>query len=213
MGKYDSLLFDLDGTLTDSGPGIKRCVRHAYDKLGYTSPEETELNTFVGPPLDTSFASHGIPEDQVWEAIRLFRDRYNVTGKYENTPYAGIRELLEELKEEGYHLFVATSKPEALAKDVLHHFDLDIYFEEIAGATFDRTRVDKDAVIAWLLSKADVSKAVMIGDTRFDVLGAKRHGIPCIGVSWGYGTRQSLEEAGAIAIVDTMSALKEAVTA
>lgn len=209
MGRK-AILFDLDGTLTDSGEGILNCAALALAHFGLPVPSREEMRVFVGPPLDETFRKFGVPADKTEEAIAVFRSRYIPIGKYENTPYPGIRELLEALTERGCHLYVATSKPEVMAQDILEHFDLARYFVRICGATLDGTRVAKEAVIAYLLEQSGEKKdMVMVGDTQYDVLGAKSHGIPCIGVRWGYGEVARMVEAGASAIADTPEHLLE----
>lgn len=208
-----TILFDLDGTLTDSGEGIMKCAVFALSHYGIEAPSEKELRTFVGPPLSESFARFGVPHDQLEEAIRIYRSRYIPIGKFENHPYPGIRELLEKLKADGHKLFVATSKPEAMSIEILEHFGLAPYFEKICGAATDLSRNTKEAVIAYLLEECGPQEqAVMVGDTAFDVIGAKAHGIPTIGVSWGYGLVVDMENAGAAAIANTMDELYELLT-
>lgn len=199
-----SILFDLDGTLTDSGEGIINCAKMTLERFGLPIPSPDELRTFVGPPLGDSFMKYGVPADRVEEAIAVFRSRYLPIGKFENHPYPGIRELLETLKAQGHRLYVATSKPEVTAVEVLEHFNLASFFDCICGATFDQSRVSKSDVIAFLLEQIGAdTDAVMVGDTAFDVIGAAAHGIPTIGVSWGYGKVADMKKAGAAAIADT----------
>ena len=199
-----SILFDLDGTLTDSGEGIINCAILALAHYGLPIPSREEMRVFVGPPLTESFIRHGVPADKAEEAVAIYRSRYIPIGKYENNPFPGIRELLETLHEMGYKLYVATSKPEGMSIDILKHFDLDRYFTRICGASMDSSRNTKEAVIEYLMeTTGERENMVMVGDTKFDVLGAKHHGIPCIGVSWGYGTVEDMENAGAAAIVHT----------
>lgn len=205
-----SILFDLDGTLTDSGEGIINCVIFALEHFGLPVPSREALRTFVGPPLQQSFRRFGVPEDQVAEAIRVYRSRYIPIGKFENTLYPGIRELLEALTAQGHMLYVATSKPEAMSVEILEHFDLARYFLRICGATMDDTRNCKDAVIAYLLAEIGrQDDMVMVGDTSFDVIGAKKHSIPTIGVAWGYGEVQDMLDAGAVAIAHSPAQLLE----
>ena len=138
----------------------------------------------------------------------MYRSRYKTVGKYENFPYPGIRELLQALLDSGHRLFVATSKPEALSVDILQHFALDSYFEIIAGATFDGSRSSKADVIAYLLEQVgNLDNTVMVGDTVFDITGAHAHGIPAIGVAWGYGDVAEMQKAGAYAIANSMTEL------
>ena len=203
-----TILFDLDGTLTDSGEGIINCVIYALERFGLPIPSRESLRYFVGPPLHESFIKQGVPADQAEKAVAVYRERYIPIGKFENTPYPGIRELLETLKAEGHTLYVATSKPEQISIDVLEHFDLAKYFDRICGATMDTSRSNKEAVIAYLLEQnGRTDNIIMVGDTKFDVIGAKAHGIPCIGVSWGYGGIQDMLEAGASAIVHSTEEL------
>jgi phosphoglycolate phosphatase len=203
-----AVFFDLDGTLTDSGEGIMNCATLGLEHFGLPVPSREEMRVFVGPPLDQTFIKFGVPADKTKEAIEVFRGRYRTVGKFENFPYPGIREALETLKTQGHRLFVATSKPEILANEVLDHFDLSKYFEQIAGATLDGSRSHKADVITYLLGlTGDVGQTLMVGDTAYDVLGAAEHGIPTIGVSWGYGAVADMETAGAIAIAHTMEEL------
>ena len=206
-----TILFDLDGTLTDSGEGIINCAALALKHFNLPVPDRETMRVFVGPPLHDTFIRFGVPEDKTEEAIRIYRSRYIPIGKFENTPYPGIAELLEKLVDQGHLLYVATSKPEQMSIDILEHFDLAKYFTLICGASLDLSRNSKDAVIAYLLEQADADgEIVMVGDTAFDVLGAKAHGIPTIGVSWGYGKVEDMEKAGAAAIVHTMDELYNA---
>lgn len=199
-----TILFDLDGTLTDSGEGIINCAQMTLEHFGLPVPSREALRVFVGPPLGDTFVKFGISTDQVEEAIKIFRSRYLPIGKFENHPYSGIRTLLETLRVQGHQLCVATSKPEVTAVEVLEHFDLAKYFDCICGATFDQSRTSKSDVIAFLLDKfGTAATPIMVGDTVFDVIGAAAHGIPTIGVSWGYGTIDDLKNAGAFAIADT----------
>lgn len=202
------ILFDLDGTLTDSGEGIINCAQLALEHFGLPVPSREEMRVFVGPPLHDTFVKFGVPEDQTEEAIRIYRSRYIPIGKFENTPYPGIRELLETLVCHGHKLYVATSKPEGMSVEILEHFDLAKYFTRICGASMDKSRSTKDAVIAYLLEQnGRADDMVMVGDTAFDVIGAKAHGIPTIGVSWGYGEVSDMEKAGAAAIAHSAEEL------
>ena len=199
-----STLFDLDGTLTDSGEGIINCAALALKHFGLPVPDRKAMSVFVGPPLRDTFLKFGVRPEQVEEALAVYRSRYTTVGKFENTPYPGIRELLEKLTADGHRLYVATSKPETVSVEILEHFDLSRYFQEIAGATFSKERETKADVIAYLLKKIPAgTPCLMVGDTQFDVLGAAAHGIATVGVSWGYGNTDSLRSAGAAAIADT----------
>ena len=204
------VFFDLDGTLTDSGPGIMNSAAYAFERMGYPVPPSAILRTFVGPPLHESFLQNGIPAEMAEKAVAVFRERYMPIGKYENTPYEGIRTFLESLKSLGFQLMIATSKPEEIAIEVLEHFDLAKYFDKICGGSMDLSRTSKEAVIAYLLEEnGRDAEMVMVGDTKFDIIGAKKHGIPAIGVSWGYGDVGEMEQAGAAAIAKTPEDLLE----
>lgn len=206
MGK--TILFDLDGTLTDSGEGIMNCAALALAHFGIPVPEREALRVFVGPPLDKTFREFGVPADKTNEAIAVYRSRYVPIGKWENHPYPGVEEMLQKLKSQGHRLFVATSKPEEMSKEILTKFGLADYFEMICGATLDGSRGKKEDVIAYLLSLTQgTGEAVMVGDTTYDVIGAAHHGIPTIGVAWGYGKVEDMKAAGAAAIAETMEEL------
>ncbi len=203
-----TILFDLDGTLTDSGEGIINCVIYALERFGLPVPPRESLRYFVGPPLHESFVKQGVPAERAEEAVAVYRERYIPTGMFENSPYSGVREMLEELQAAGYTLYVASSKPEWMCVKILEHFDLAKYFTMICGATMDTSRTNKEAVIEYLIHKnGRADNMLMVGDTKFDVIGAKAHGIPCIGVSWGYGTVTEMQEAGAAAIAESMNQL------
>lgn len=206
-----AILFDLDGTLTDSGEGIMNCAKLALEHYGLPIPSEAELRTFVGPPLHESFIRFGVPAEEADNAIAVYRSRYLTVGKYENHPYPGIRQVLEKLKALGHSLYVATSKPEKTSVEILEHFDLANYFDLIAGASFDRSRSSKEDVIAYLLDQCgEFTEKIMVGDTAFDVIGAKAHGIPTVGVAWGYGKVEDMEKAGAVSIAHSMDELFDA---
>ena len=199
-----AVLFDLDGTLTDSGEGIINCAIFAMEKLGVPVPPREKMGVFVGPPLWDTFRDFGVPSNRLDEAVDIFRSRYVPIGKFENIPYPGIREVLEALRNQGRKLFVATSKPEVTAREILDHFDLSRYFTEICGATIDKSRSAKEEVIAYLLSLDGCQEnSVMVGDTAFDVIGAAAHGIPTIGAAWGYGKTEDMVSAGAAAIAQS----------
>lgn len=203
-----TILFDLDGTLTDSAEGIINCSILALEYFGLPIPDRDAMRVFVGPPLHETFVKFGVPEDQADKAVEVFRSRYFTVGKFENAPYPGIPELLQTLKEHGHKLLIATSKPETLAFEITKKFGLYDYFDMICGATLDRSRVNKDDVIAYLLAQNGTSEnMIMVGDTAFDVTGAAAHRIPTIGVSWGYGEEKDMLDAGAVAIAHTTEQL------
>lgn len=210
MREYTTILFDLDGTLTDSAPGITRCAALALEHFGIEVKNKEDLRVFIGPPLRVTFPQFGVKDEDVEEAILTFRAEYNKSGKFENAPYEGVREMLETLKKEGFRLFVATSKPEEVAVQILQKFDLARYFEVIAGAAKDYSRETKDAVIQYLLDQiGDTGNMVMVGDTAYDVEGAGKLNIPCIAVTWGFGDLQEMMDAGALCSADTPQDLTE----
>ena len=168
------------------------------------------MRAFVGPPLHDMFIKFGVPARDVDKAVEVYRSRYHTVGKFENFPYPGIRELLTALKSRDFCLLVATSKPEKLSVEILEKFRLANFFDRICGASLDRSRISKEDVIAYLLDNYKTNgDLIMVGDTAFDVTGAAAHGIPTIGVSWGYGSVADMEKAGAIAIANTMDELVE----
>lgn len=205
---YKYVLFDLDGTLTNPEIGITTCVMYALEKFGIKVEDRKELHPFIGPPLLDSFQRfYGLTEDESRQAVKYYRERFSVTGLYENEVYEGIPEFLQKLKAEGKILVLATSKPEEFAVRILEHFDLKKYFDYIAGATMDGSRGEKADVIAYALQiagVADVSEAIMVGDRKYDILGAKEHGLDSIGVLFGFGDRDELNDAGATYIAETV---------
>ena len=212
---WEVVLFDLDGTLTDSGLGVGNGVLYTLEKMGYPKPSDSELKKYLGPPLWTSFQDYaGMPESDTPEAVRLYREYYNETGAYENSVYPGIPELLDKLVSDGKRVAVATSKVDYAAINILQHFNLDHFFDVIAGS--DETgelRGTKALVIAHALVElrmCDGTSIVMVGDREHDILGAKAHGIPGIGVLYGYGDRAELESAGALQIVSEVVDLERA---
>ena len=212
--KQKAILFDLDGTLTDSAEGILNSVGPALEHFGLPVYDRDTMIVFVGPPLQDTFPKFGVAPEDVQEAIRIFRARYTTIGKYENKPFPGIVEMLTTLRSQGHKLFVATSKVEAQAVDILEHFDLAQYFDIIAGATPDQSRSTKEEVIAYLKEQAgDIEEAFMVGDTIFDIEGAVAHKIPGIGVAWGYGKIEDMLEAGASAIAQSPEHLVELINA
>ena len=186
MIKY--VLFDLDGTLTDSGPGIINSAIYALGKFGITIKDRKQLFPFIGPPLNESFRDlFGIPEDKVPLAIQYYREDYNVKGIYENEPYEGIYETLDSLVKMGLKLIIATSKPDYLAEVVLNHFDLAKYFTYISGAV-KGVRTTKEEVIKHALEHINITsldEVIMVGDRKYDVFGARAHNIKVIAALYG----------------------------
>lgn len=195
------ILFDLDGTLTDSGEGIFSCAETVLRHFHLPVPSRKEMRFMVGPPLTESFPKFGIRDEDLPEAIEVYREQYHREGIFQNFPYPGIPSLLKNLKAQGHMLCVATSKPEYMAHMVLDNFGLAEQFDLICGAASDQARNTKSQVIGYLLQSIQQSmEIIMVGDTIYDVLGAAEFQIPTIGVAWGYGIHQEMLEAGAIAI-------------
>lgn len=199
MKKY--ILFDLDGTLTESAPGIINSLKYALDKLGVTGYDADILREFIGPPLAVSFKEFfGFSGERCSEAIDRYREYFSVKGLYENNVYSGVNEALADLKNSGFRLAVATSKPEVFTRRIIDRFNLGQYFDVVCGIPLDDERMTKAEVIAKALSELGVScrsEAVMVGDRFYDVEGAHENGIECIGVTYGYGGESELIEAGA----------------
>lgn len=207
-----NLLFDLDGTLTDSGEGIIRCGQETLAHFGMEVPAYDDMRHMVGPPLKDSLIRLGIPEENMAEAIEVYRQTYVDHGQYQNYPYPGIEELLMSLRSDGHRLYVATSKPEVMAEYILEHFHLASYFDKICGSTLDGGRITKSEVLRHLLAQLPADEAkLMIGDTIYDIEGANALSLPSIGVSWGYGDLEQMKAAGAAAIVHTMAELRDTV--
>lgn len=204
---YNTVLFDLDGTLTDPGQGITNSVAYSLKKFGIEVEDKRELYKFIGPPLLDSFMKYyGFSEEKAETAITYYREYFRDKGIFENEVYDGIENLLNEIKESGRKIILATSKPEEFAKRILVHFGLDKYFDYAAGATMDTSRNKKGDVIAYALkeSSCNPQNAVMVGDRLHDILGAKENGLDSIGVLFGYGSREELENAGADYIAETV---------
>lgn len=205
---YTTILFDLDGTLVDSGEGVLKCAELALRHFNLPIPSPEEMRTFVGPPLRDSFLRFGCTEEMAQEAIAVYRRRYTTVGKFELFVYPGIEKLLQDLTAIGCKLYVATSKPETVSVEILQHLGLARYFTYIAGADQDKGRSTKSEVIAYLLEHVgDLDGALMVGDTAYDVIGSAQHGIPCAGISWGYGTLESIEAAHPAVIVHSTEEL------
>lgn len=204
----DYLLFDLDGTLTDPKEGITKSVRHALRAFGIEAENLDDLCCFIGPPLKDSFMEYyDFTESDAQKAVEIFREYFSSQGIFENKVYEGTRESLEALVKSGKKLYVASSKPEVFVRKILEHFELDSYFEFMGGADFEEIRVKKADVIRYVLDTCqirDISKTVMIGDRKHDILGAKEFGMESVGALYGYGSREELTEAGADFLVESI---------
>lgn len=211
--KYETILFDLDGTLTDPGDGITNSVAYALLKFGIDVTERKSLNRFIGPPLIDSFSEfYGFSIDDARLAVKYYREYFTAHGMFENIVYPLVPEMLEALKKAGKRLIVATSKPEPFSEEILKHFGLYGFFEKVAGSTLDETRTEKADVISYALDCCGIKpdrRAVMVGDRKHDVLGAKKNGLSCIGVLFGYGSREELTDAGACFLAEDVLSLQK----
>lgn len=236
---FQNILFDLDGTLTESGPGITRSVQYALHQMGIEEPDLQKLEPFVGPPLNLSFRErYGMNEEETGRAIHYFRESYDTKGIYENNVYPGVRELLQQLHEQGSRLAIASSKPEPMVHRVLEHFGIAGYFDVIVGSHVEEELDNKmgadnkllmvkkalqglglsvepgfgaaeepETAMTEALKRARRKSYAMVGDRSFDMNGAKANHVTAVGVSYGYGSRRELEEAGADFIADTVEEL------
>lgn len=211
---YQTILFDLDGTITDSGAGVMHGMEIVLRHYGLPVPDRRALRVIVGPPLRESFLRFGILPERIEEALAIYREFYLAEGWLENFVYPGVEQLLDALRACGCKLYVATSKPERIAVQVLEHFGLADRFDRICGASEDATRDSKDAVIRCLLDQIGRDGSiVMVGDTHYDVLGAACFGIPAIAVTWGYGEIPLMQRSGAAAIAHDTQELLSLLTA
>ena len=206
------VLLDLDGTLTDSAPGITASIADTYVTLGLPVPSAEALRSFVGPPITSSFPAHGVPQDRVTEAAKAYREVFVTRMISDNSVYDGIRRTLAELREAGLRLVVATSKPEIYARPICDAFGLTALVDGVFGAPLDEATSNKAQVIAAALAAhADAAPVLMVGDREHDVHGARAHGIDTIGVTWGYAAPGELVSAGASELVDSPAELTTAV--
>lgn len=201
---YNTILFDLDGTLTDPGEGITNSVAYALEHYGIHNTDRRELYCFIGPPLLDSFQKfYGLSYEQAERGVNLYREYYRDRGIFENKVIPGIPALLEHLQTAWKKLVVATSKPEEFSLRILDHYGLASYFDFVAGALMDNSRTDKAKVIAYALKETGIvpgDEVIMVGDREHDVIGAKKNGLSCIGVLFGYGSADELRSAGAAAL-------------
>ena len=211
MGRV--LLFDLDGTLTESAPGIISSIIYTLEYFDLPVPPREKMFNYIGPTLTESFLQLcGFDSDKAAEAVGVYRQYLSEKGMYENSVYDGIPALLDRLHGAGYRLGVATSKQEGISRRILEHFGLIDRFEFVAGSTMDESRSSKEDVIRWAMENmnvADPQDVYMIGDTKYDINGAKAAGVRSIGVLYGYGTEAELREAGADHICPTVASVGE----
>ena len=212
INRYENILFDLDGTLTDPAEGILNSIRHSLTYYPEVKvPELETLKKFIGPPLWESYVKYcGMDKQTAEEAVEHYREYFRPTGIFENKLYEGIPELLAKLKEAGVKVRLATSKPDVFARQILDHFGITEYFTSVQGSALDGSLIKKEDVIAKIMTEnagITASNTVMVGDTAFDVMGAKANGIPAIGVAYGYGSGVEIAEAGAFMIVKSVEEL------
>lgn len=230
-----TILFDLDGTLTASGIGITKCVQHALAKMGYPENDLKKLEIFIGPPLINQFMEYlNISKEEAEQAVVYYRERYTTVGIFENELYPNVEKMLKTLKDNGYTVAVSSSKPEKFVKQILEHFKIEQYFNEVVGATMSEKRTDKADVIEETLKRLgriscsnndtdytsiensisvekektiNTENIIMVGDKKHDILGARQFGIPCVAVSYGYGTMEELTNENPHKIVGTVDEL------
>ena len=211
--KYNTILFDLDGTLTDPKEGITRCVQYALAKLNIIEDDLEKLVHFIGPPLMRTFKeTYHLTDEEANQALIYYRERFSTVGLYENAVFPGIPELLDKLTAHGKTLFVATSKPTVFSVRILEHFGLHQYFQAIIGSNLDGTRVEKNEVIEYVLSELgdhDSAKVLMVGDRKHDIWGAQKNGIAVAAVGYGYGSAEELSGANPDFLVETVDELGE----
>lgn len=211
MSTKHHILFDLDGTLTDSFKGIAHSVQYALSRYGIVENDLHKLTPFIGPPLTYSFREfYHFSDAQADEAVSYYREYFSNKGWLENTAYPGIPEMLQTLRGVGKHLYVATSKPTEFAVRILEHFGLSVFFDYIGGASFDRSRESKVEVMRYLCQLAnitDMDSAIMVGDRKFDVSGAHAIGMECVGVLYGYGSEAELSSVHADRLVSSVTEL------
>ncbi|WP_420450978.1 HAD hydrolase-like protein [Ilumatobacter sp.] len=206
------VLLDLDGTISDSEPGIGRSLAHAFTECGYDPPDDETVRAMIGPPFEVSFPKHGIAVDDIERVIKAYRVRYDSIGLFENELYDGVVEMMDDLRDAGHTISLATAKPQEIAIRITEHFGLTDYFARQVGSSdvIGSGRRTKGEVITHALSRLGVSPhdrialnhVIMVGDRDHDVEGAHLNALECVGVSWGFGSHEELSGAGAAAIVD-----------
>lgn len=214
LSNFDDLLWDLDGTLTASAPGIINCVKYALDFFGINETDEAKLNLFIGPPLTESFMNiYEFSKEKALQALLKYQERYTEKGMYENSLFDGIKETLAALKTKGKHLIVATAKPEMYMTPILKNYGIADYFEFAGGADLKSGRDSKSQVIEYVIKKCSLEEArengkvLMIGDRSNDIEGAHKNNLPCCACLWGYGSMEEFEKYKADFVIKTPSDL------
>lgn len=203
-----AILFDLDGTIINSEEGITKCVQYALKAYGVDEPDRSKLLCFIGPPLEPVFREkYGMTQEEAWQSVVKYRERFDEKGIFECCLYDGVKDVIIDLKKKGYVLALASSKPELACRRILGHFELTEYFDEIVGSTLDGSISTKEEVLEELWRRMQTysigkEEMCLIGDTKYDAAGARAFGIRCIGVSYGFGTREEMFAAGAEAVFD-----------
>lgn len=215
MNNYDTIVFDLDGTITASDLGITNSIKYALNYFGIKKDNDS-LKRHIGPALSVTFREYlGEDEEKIQLAIKKYREYYvDHGGMLENKVYDGVEETLKEIKNRGKKIILASSKPMVFCEKILKHFNLDKYFDFIGGSNLDETRCKKVEVIAYSLQnigKAPNKNVLMVGDREYDILGAKELGLDSVGVLFGYGDKTELEKANATYIIQRMTDLLEIV--
>lgn len=210
---YQYILFDLDGTLTDSREGITKSVQYALDKMGISEPDLSSLEHFIGPPLYDEFRRcYNMDDQQAKAAVAAYRERFGTVGWTENILFDGVPELLGALHDAGKKIAIASSKPTVFVRKILHMFEIEQYFDAVSGASLDGKIGTKAQVVQQALDAlriAERNDAVLVGDRSHDVEGARACGLSCIGITLGFGGREELVSAGAAAVVDMLDELRE----
>ncbi len=213
MRKYNHLLFDLDGTLTDPSEGITKCIAYALQYFGIETPDLAALQPWIGPPIKQSLMEiYHFDEVKADLGVAKYRERFAEIGIYENKLFDGVPDLLALLKEQDYKLYLATSKPTIFAERILHHFEIASYFDFVGGSCLDDSRPTKAHVIGHVIDETRMvhtDNALMVGDRKYDILGGKAFAMDTLGVLYGFGTKPELQEAGATYIVDNLSELSD----
>ncbi|WP_416829004.1 HAD family hydrolase [Ectobacillus polymachus] len=215
MNHYNVILFDLDGTISNPKVGIVTSIQYALNKMGITESDTKKLELFIGPPLKDSFAAYyGFKDEKNNQAIQYYREYFAKQGLFENELYSGFLDLLEDLKQQGKKVFVATSKPTVFATRILEYFRIDHYFDGVVGSELDGTRTSKAEIIEYIINKYDLNQdsMVMIGDRKYDIVGAKENHIASIAVTYGYGTLEELTAASPSYIVHSVKELHALLT-
>lgn len=209
--RYDYYLFDFDGTIAETGEGIRKSVAYSLEKMGWPVPEKSVLDQFIGPPLHYGYMHFvGMTEAQAEQAVALYRERYVKTGLFESCLYPGMKDLLQTLKNRGAYVAVASGKPETMLKTLADYFDLNGCLDAIAGISLDARDADKQALICRALPEgADPNRVCMVGDRCFDIDAARALGIAGIGAGYGYGPEGELKKSGAERIFEDVTSMAE----